>query len=151
MATALRVLVFLLLVLVGVCHAVVLDPSRNHVLQVVKAPYDSESRESVVYDSTKKSIKAYDESSTLNAKPYHRAVTSTPMKNDMRQGKLLGNRGRAIAACALPSERFNTRALLHPVLSPSTSRNSSFSPNTEFRCEPGKKRDSLWLCGTVDK
>ena len=59
----------------------------------------------------------------------HRAVTSTPMKDDMRQRKLLGYRGRSIAACALPSERFNTRARLHPVLSPSTSRNSFCSPN----------------------
>ena len=61
----------------------------------------------------------------------------------MRQRKLLGYRGRAIAACALPSERFNTRVRLHPVRSRWTSRNSSFSPNTKFRCEPGQKRPIL--------
>ena len=30
----------------------------------------------------------------MKAKPYHRAVTSTPIENDMRQRKLLGYRGR---------------------------------------------------------
>ena len=50
------------------------------------------------------------------ANAYHRPGNPRPRK--MRQRKLLGYRGHAIAACALPSERFNTRARLHPVLVP---------------------------------
>ena len=64
----------------------------------------------------------------MRAKPYHRAVTSTPMKKDMRQGKLLGNRGHAFVTCALPSERFNTRARLHPGPTVNLTK-SLFQPN----------------------
>lgn len=44
------------------------------------------------------------------------------------QRKLLGYRGHAIADCALPPERFNTRALLHPVLVPVNLMRSLFEP-----------------------
>ena len=55
----------------------------------------------------------------------------------LHRRKLLGYRGDTIVACALPSERFNTRSRPIQCSSPATSEETSFAPQTKSPYETG--------------